>query len=102
MRVLAIVWNEQINVNPLMVAMGYAEVYRGAPCQVSCRELDDVEAMARRDRVRMWAPGEKYESPSACRISEESCCLPRRNAGRLLAARSGTAPGPAPWASPGR
>ncbi len=72
MRVLAIVWDEQINVNLLMVAMGYAEVYRGAPCQVSCRELDDVEAKARRDRVRMWAPGEKYESPAACRISEES------------------------------
>lgn len=30
-RVLAVVWHEQINVNLLMVAMGYAEVYRGAP-----------------------------------------------------------------------
>ncbi len=29
-RVLAVVWDEQINVNLLLVAMGYAEVYRGA------------------------------------------------------------------------
>jgi endonuclease YncB( thermonuclease family) len=33
-RVLAVIWDEQINVNLLMVAMGYAEVYRGARCQV--------------------------------------------------------------------
>ena len=43
--------------------MGYAEVYRGAPCQVYCRELDQAEAQARRDRVGMWAQGPKYESP---------------------------------------
>jgi endonuclease YncB( thermonuclease family) len=33
-RILAVLWDEQINVNLLMVAMGYAEVYRGAACQV--------------------------------------------------------------------
>ncbi len=71
-RVLAVVWDEQINVNLLMVAIGYAEVYRGAPRQVYCRELEDAEAKAKRDRVGMWAQGEKYESPAACRISEES------------------------------
>jgi micrococcal nuclease len=62
-RVLAVIWDEQINVNLLMVAMGYAEVYRGARCQVYCRELDDAEAKARRDRVGMWAQGVSYESP---------------------------------------
>jgi endonuclease YncB( thermonuclease family) len=50
-RVLAMIWDEQVNVNLLMVAMGYAEVYRGAPCQVYCQELEDAEAKARRDRV---------------------------------------------------
>jgi endonuclease YncB( thermonuclease family) len=62
-RVLAVVWDEQINVNLLMVAMGYAEVYRGAPCQAYCRELEQAEAKARRDRVGMWAHGAGYESP---------------------------------------
>ncbi len=55
--------DEQVNVNLLLVAMGYAEVYRGAPCQVYCQELDDAEAKARRDRVGMWAQGASYESP---------------------------------------
>ena len=36
-RILAVIWDDQINVNLLMVAMGYAEMYRGAPCQVYCR-----------------------------------------------------------------
>lgn len=45
-RILAVVWDDQVNVNLLMVAMGYAEVYRGAPCQVYCRELQDAEAKA--------------------------------------------------------
>ncbi len=71
-RVLAVVWDEEVNVNLLMVAMGYAEVYRGAPCQVYCQELEDAGAKARRDRVGMWARGEIYESPAAFRISEES------------------------------
>ncbi len=66
-RVLAVVWDEQIIVNLLMVAMGYAEVYRGAPCQVYCQELEDSEAKAKRDRVGMWAQGEKYESPRVFR-----------------------------------
>ena len=66
-RVLGVVWDEQVNVNLLMVAMGYAEVYRGAPCQVYCRELEQAEVRARRDRVGMWGQGEKYESPAAFR-----------------------------------
>ncbi len=67
-RVLAVVWDEQVNVNLLMVAMGYAEVYGGAPCQVYCQELEEAEAKARRDRVGMWAqPPGAYESPSAFR-----------------------------------
>ncbi len=66
-RVLAVVWDEQININLLMVAMGYAEVYQGAPCQVYCQELVDAEAKARRDRVGMWAQGPNYESPRAFR-----------------------------------
>ncbi len=66
-RVLAVVWDEQVIVNLLMVAMGYAEVYRGAPCQVYCRELTEAEAKARRDRVGMWAPGDMYESPAVFR-----------------------------------
>ncbi len=67
-RVLAVVWDDQINVNLLMVAMGYAEVYRGAPCQVYCRELEEAEAKARRDRVGMWAqPLGAYESPAMFR-----------------------------------
>ncbi len=66
-RVLAVVWDGQINVNLLMVAMGYAEVYRGAACQVYCRELEQAEAKGRRDRVGMWALGPNYESPRAYR-----------------------------------
>ena len=66
-RVLAVVWEGQANVNLLVVAMGYAEMYRGAPCQVYCRELEEAEAKARRDRVGMWAQGDKYESPAEFR-----------------------------------
>ncbi len=66
-RMLAVVWDEQMNVNLLMVTMGYAEVYRGAPCQVYCQKLEDAEAKARRDRVGMWAQGPNYESPRAFR-----------------------------------
>ena len=29
-RVLGVIWDGQVNVNVLMVAMGYAEVFRGA------------------------------------------------------------------------
>ncbi len=56
----------------LLVAMGYAEVYRGAPCQVYCRELEDAEAKARRDQVGMWAQGVMYESLAPFRVSEEA------------------------------
>ena len=62
-RILGVLWDEQVNVNLLMVAMGYAEVYRGASCAAFCRELDQAEAQARRDRVGMWAQGPKCESP---------------------------------------
>jgi len=66
-RILAVIFDEQINVNLLMVAMGYAEVYRGAPCRVYCRELKDAEAKARRERVGMWAQAANYEAPAAFR-----------------------------------
>jgi endonuclease YncB( thermonuclease family) len=58
-----VLWDEAVNVNLLMVAMGYAEVYRRAPCEVYCRELEEAEAKARRDRVGMWAQEARYESP---------------------------------------
>ena len=48
-----------------MVAMGYAEVSRGVPCQVYCRELEQAEAKARQDRVGMWAQGANYERPAS-------------------------------------
>ncbi len=66
-RVLAVLWDDQVNVNLLMVVMGYAEVYRGAACLVYCRELEQAEAKARRDRVCMWEQGAAYESPRAFR-----------------------------------
>lgn len=66
-RVLAVIWDRQIIVNLLMVAMGYAEVYRGAPCQLYCRELEQAEAKARHDHVGMWAQGASYESPARFR-----------------------------------
>ncbi len=66
-RILAIVWDDQININLLMVAMGHAEGYRGAACQVYCRELELAEGKAKQDRVGMWAQGIKYESPYAFR-----------------------------------
>ncbi len=66
-RILAVVWDGLVNVNLLLVVMGYAEVYRGAPCQVYCRALEDAEAQAKQERVGMWAQGDKYESPAAFR-----------------------------------
>ena len=66
-RVLGVLWDDQVNVNLLMVAMGYAEVFRGKPCRAHCRELDQAETTARRDRVGMWAQGAQYESPAAFR-----------------------------------
>ena len=62
-RILAVIWDDQINVNVLMVAMGCAEAYRGGRCQVYCRELEQAEAKARQDRVGMWVQGANYESP---------------------------------------
>lgn len=64
---LGVLWDDQINVNLLMVAKGYAEVYRGAHCQVYCRQLEEAEAKARRDWVGMWAQGTDYESPRTFR-----------------------------------
>jgi micrococcal nuclease len=62
-RNLAILWHGEVNVNVLMVTMGYAEVNRVAPCQVYCRDLRLAERKARRDRVGMWAQGDRHESP---------------------------------------
>lgn len=64
-RVLDVIWDEQINVNLLMVAMGYAEVYWGVPCQANCRELEQRGPRPGGNRVGMWVQGEKYESPAA-------------------------------------
>ncbi len=66
-RILTVVWDEQVNVNLVMVAMGYAEEYRGAACQVYCQELEEAEIKARRDKVGIWAQGAAYESPRAFR-----------------------------------
>lgn len=62
-RVLAVLWDEQVNVNLLMAAKGCAEVFRRAPCVVYCQELHAPEAKARQDRVGMWAQGPRYKSP---------------------------------------
>ena len=59
------VWDGPVNV--LLVAMGYAEVYRGAPCQVYCRELEQAESKTKQDRVGMWVLGNAHESPAAFR-----------------------------------
>ena len=66
-RVLAVIFDGQVNINLLMVAMGYAEMYRGTRCRAYCRELEEAEAKARRDRVGMWAQGATRESPRAFR-----------------------------------
>jgi endonuclease YncB( thermonuclease family) len=66
-RVLGVIWDGPVNINLLMVAVGYAEVYRGTPCRAYCRELEQAEAKARRDRVGIWAQGERYESPAVFR-----------------------------------
>jgi len=62
--VLAVIWDGQVNVNPLLLAMGYVEVYRGATCQAYCRELE--QAKARWDRVGMWSQV-SHEGPAAFR-----------------------------------
>ncbi len=41
--------------NALLVAIGYAEVYRGAPCQVYCREVEHATRKGSRDGLEMRA-----------------------------------------------
>lgn len=64
---LAVLWRDQLNVNVLMVAMGYAEVPQDMACEAYCRELRLAEKRARRDRRGMWEQGTSYESPAAFR-----------------------------------
>jgi len=47
-------------------ASGYAEAYRGAHCQLCCRELGQAEAKAGHDRVGVWGQTH-YEGPAAFR-----------------------------------
>ena len=58
---LGVIWDEEVNVNLLMVVMGYAEMYRGAPCLASCRVMAQAEAKARQDRVGMVVQDTRYE-----------------------------------------
>jgi len=62
-RVLAVLWDEQIKVNLLLVAMGYAEVYRGAPCLVYCEHLQATEAKAAGPGGDVGVGGELREPP---------------------------------------
>lgn len=62
-RALGLVWVGTRVVNVELVRAGLAEVDCGAPCHAHCRELERAERQARRDRVGMWALGDKYESP---------------------------------------
>ncbi len=66
-RVLAVLWDGSVNINLHLVAKGYAEIYRGARCEAYCRELEEAEAAARRERLGMWAKGTAYESPGTYR-----------------------------------
>ena len=74
-RALAVVWNGTINMNVMMVMMGYAEFYRAAPCEYYCAELLEGEAWARQQRMGVWAQGTSHESPAEFRrrlkISED-------------------------------
>jgi hypothetical protein len=56
-RALGVVWDGPVIVNLLMAAMGYAEVYRGAPCQGYCSDLEQAESKAKQHRGGMWAQG---------------------------------------------
>jgi endonuclease YncB( thermonuclease family) len=58
-RLRAVIWNGPLNVNLLMVAMGYARVSRDAPCQAYCRDLRLAEVRAKRDQRGMWAQVKK-------------------------------------------
>ena len=74
-RTLGVIWLGEINMNVLMVMMGYAEVYRAAPCQYYCAELLEGEAWARQQRMGVWAQSTSHESPAEFRrrlkISED-------------------------------
>ncbi len=65
-RVLAVLWRNSQNVNLEMVRAGLAEVYRGARCEVYCRELEQAERGARQARAGLWSQVGP-ESPSAFR-----------------------------------
>jgi len=65
-RLLAVIWVGETNVNLEMVRAGLAEIYRGARCQLYCRELEEAERSARELRRGMWAQRE-YESPAVYR-----------------------------------
>ena len=66
-RILAFVWLGDLNVNLEMLRRGLAEMYRGTKCAAYCRETEQVEATARRERVGMWSLGAQYESPATFR-----------------------------------
>ena len=51
-RVLAVIWRDGQSVHVETVRAGMAELYRGARCQVDCRELQGVEIEARQ---RLWS-----------------------------------------------
>ncbi len=36
------VWYGPVNVNLMVVAMCYGEVYRAAPCEAFCQELSEI------------------------------------------------------------
>jgi micrococcal nuclease len=56
-RVLAVIWYGEINVNALMLAMGYAEVNRRVPCLAYCDEFLEAEAWARQKGIGVWSKG---------------------------------------------
>lgn len=59
-RTLGVIWYGGINVNVLMVMMGYAEVYRDEPCQYYCAELLEGEAWARQKKMGVWSQGSAH------------------------------------------
>lgn len=54
-RTLGVIWNGRVNVNVLMVMLGYAEVDRREPCQYYCAELLEGEAWARQKKMGVWS-----------------------------------------------
>lgn len=59
-RTLGVIWLGKINVNVLMVMMGYAEVYREEACQYYCAELLEGEAWARQKKLGVWSQGSAH------------------------------------------